>query len=775
MNDRTLPASNAIAHDLLAGLVVFLVALPLCLGISLASHAPMMSGIVAGIIGGLLVGMLSGSQSSVSGPAAGLTAIVATQIDVLGFQAFLVAVALAGLCQVALGLFKAGSIASFIPSSVIKGLLAAIGLLLILKQIPHVLGDDQDPVGDMGFSQADGMNTFSEILEGLQKLHPGAALIGLASIALLLGWDKIGVLKKSPVPAPLVAVVFGVGVNLFFASLGEQWLVGPSHLVQLPVAESANAALGLLSFPDFTQLKNPAIYLAAGTIALVASLETLINLEAVDRLDPLQRQSPPNRELMAQGAGNLLAGLIGGLPMTSVIVRSSANINAGAKTKLSAVFHGVLLIASVLLIPTIINRIPLSSLAAILIVTGMKLASPALFKKMWNAGKDQFFPFILTVVPIVLLDLLTGVLIGLGVSIAFILRSNFRSPLRRVVEHHITGDVLRIQLANQVSFFNRAALEKTLDEVPRGGRVLLDARGTDYIDADILDMLEVFRTQAAPAHQIELSFVGFKDSYALEDSIQYVDYTNRELQDQLTPAEVLTILRDGNRRFVSGQRIERDLLRQMRATAPGQAPLAVVLACIDSRTPAEMIFDLGIGDIFSVRVAGNVARDDVLGSIEYGCAVAGAKLVVVVGHTSCGAVGAAVDFFEQKQKASVVTGCQNLDSVVEEIQLSIDAQRFASLQGDDASRHRFVDGVARLNVLRTIERTLQGSSTLLQLVQDGKLQIAGALYDVASGLVEFFDSQGLTYQPSLFVKPFAGQPDSPPPIENTPALERRHE
>ncbi|HAL71562.1 MAG TPA: sulfate transporter, partial [Verrucomicrobiales bacterium] len=651
---------KTIPRDLTAGLVVFLVALPLCLGVALASNAPLFSGILAGIVGGLLVGMLSGSHTSVSGPAAGLTAVVAAQIASLGsFEAFLVAVVMAGVIQIILGICRAGFIAAFFPSSVIKGLLAAIGVILILKQIPHVLGHDADPMGDKSFLQPDNENTFSELAEAWFDIQPGAALVGLLSILLLVVWDKVKVLKKSPIPAPLVVVIFGVVMSLILRKMGGDWVIETSHLVQVPVSESPKEFLGFLIFPDFSVLGNPAVYIAAVTIAIVASLETLLNLEAVDKLDTEQRSSPPNRELLAQGIGNVAVGLIGGLPMTSVIVRSSVNINAGVKTKLSAIFHGALLLSCVMFVPTLLNEIPLSALAAILLMTGLKLASPKLLKQMWGEGRSQFLPFIITVVAIVLTDLLVGILIGLGIAIGFILHSNVRRPIRKVMEKHATGDeVLRIELANQVSFFNRATLDETLRSVPRGGHVLLDARNTDYIDPDILDLITDFKDTTAEAHGVQLSLTGFKERYPqLEDRIQFVDFSSREVQDALTPQRVLEIFQEGNERFLNGTRLSRDLGRQVDATSLGQFPMAVVLGCIDSRAPVELIFDLGLGDVFSIRIAGNIARDKVLGSMEYSCAVAGAKIILVMGHTSCGAVNAAVDLICSHKTAAEATGC----------------------------------------------------------------------------------------------------------------------
>ena len=459
-----------LSSDVTSGLVVFLVALPLCLGVALASGAPLLSGVLSGIVGGILVGGLSGSHTSVSGPAAGMTAIVAAQIAILGsFPAFLLSVVLAGMIQIGLGFAQAGFIAAFIPSSVIKGLLAAIGVILILKQLPHIFGHDRDPEEDMAFQQPDHENTFSELLRTIEDIHPGASVIGVVSIGLLFVWDKWKPLKNSGVPAPLIVVLLGVGMSWLFRELGGSWVIAESHLVQVPVADSVTGFLAFLQWPDFSQWTNQSVYIAAVTIAAVASLETLLNLEAVDKLDPQRRASPPSRELVAQGFGNVVAGFIGGLPMTSVIVRSSVNINAGGKTKLAAITHGIFLLVSVISLPAWLNTIPLSCLAAILLVTGIKLVSPALLKQMWSEGRYQFIPFAVTIAAIVLTDLLIGILIGLAVSIGFILTSNMRRPMRRFVEKHLGGDVVHIELANQVSFLNRAALSSVFDEARTGG------------------------------------------------------------------------------------------------------------------------------------------------------------------------------------------------------------------------------------------------------------------------------------------------------------------
>lgn len=727
------PPGATLPRDLMAGLVVFLVALPLCLGIALASNAPLMSGLVAGIVGGVVVGLLSGSHTSVAGPAAGLTAVVAAQIATLGsFQAFLLAVVLAGLIQIVLGLARGGFVAAFVPSGVIKGLLAAIGVILILKQIPHLVGHHTDPPGDLAFRQPDQENTFTELLAA--AVHPGAAAIGMLSVALLVLWDRSKRLKASPVPAPLVVVLLGVGLSLLFRRLGGPWAVEPGHLVRVPVAADLAGLLGFLTHPDFAQWRNPAVYTAALTLAAVASLETLLNLEAADKLDPRQRTSPPSRELVAQGVGNVVSGLLGGLPVTSVVVRSSVNVAAGARTKLSAVVHGVLLLLSVSLLAAWLNRIPLSCLAAILLVTGVKLASPALFRRMWAGGRYQFAPFALTVAAIVLTDLLVGVLIGLAVSAGFVLWSSARRPIRLVVENHLGGEVLRVELANQVTFLNRAALARVLDGVPPGGRVLLDARGTHYVDPDVLDLIRDFAEQTGPARGVEVSLVGFRARYELGDQILYADYATREVQDALTPDRVLQILRDGNERFRTGRRLIRDLGWQEEAPAAGgQHPLAVVVSCIDSRAPAELVLDLGVGDVFSVRVAGNVASREVLGSVEYACAVAGAKLVLVMGHTRCGAVTAAVELANAPGSVPAAAGCSHLDFIVREIQESVPPAGARP----PAGREAVVDAVARRNVARAVGRMRRDSPTLDRLVREGRVAIVGAMYDVSTRTIEF--------------------------------------
>lgn len=751
MNQELNPSSGATAsdsssnwrYDLTAGLVVFLVALPLCLGIALASGAPLFSGLLAGIIGGLVVGAVSGSHTSVSGPAAGLTAIVSAQITSLGsFEAFLLAVLIGGLLQIGLGIMKAGALSAFFPSSVIKGLLAAIGVILILKQIPHVFGHDADPEGDMSFVQPDNENTFTELALIADDLHVGAAVIGLLSIAVLVGWGKIKPLKNSIVPAPLVVVLMGVAINLFFRSLGGRWLIEESHLVEVPIAQSATEFLGFLTMPDFSQWANPTVYVAGVTIAIVASLETLLNLEAVDKLDPQKRVSPPSRELIAQGCGNVAAGLLGAIPVTSVIVRGSVNCASGARTKASTIFHGLLLLVCVAFLPGWLNMIPLSALAAILLVTGFKLASPQLFRQMWSEGRYQFAPFIITLVSIVLTDLLIGILIGLAVSVLFILNSNLRRPIPRIVETRLGGDVNRVELANQVSFLNRAALDNMFKSAQPGSHWLIDATGTDYIDPDVLSLIREFRDKVGPARGVSVSLQGFRASYDLSDEIQYADYSTREVRDEATPDQILEILREGNRRFSSGRRLSRNFVRQVDATAQSQTPMAIVLSCIDSRVPAELVFDLGLGDIFSVRVAGNVIGTKSLASMEYAIKVAGVKLVLVMGHTRCGAVTSSVELVSSNSSASDATGCEHLQAIIDELVPSVERRLTKPLtELSPEETEELIDEVARDNIRRTVDEITARSRVIREAVEAGNARVVGAIYDVKSGRIEFFDKE----------------------------------
>lgn len=492
MSKRLQNPFGNLSSDIPSSIVVFLVALPLCLGIALGSNAPLFSGIIAGVVGGIVIGALSGSQLSVSGPAAGLTAIVVAALAKLpSFEAFLVSVVIAGVLQIILGYLKAGVLGDYIPGAVIKAMLAAIGLILILKQLPHLVGYDADFEGDQSFQQPDGSNTFTGILNSLNHIIPGAALIGIASLLIHIVWDKyvvkIGKFMQL-IPAPLVVVLIGVAINQFFIA-SQSPLVLPDHtLVNIPKAETVEEFVSFFQFPDFGHIANYNVWVVAFTLAIVASLETLLNIEASDELDPYQRVTPTNRELKAQGVGNLLSGFIGGLPITSVIVRTSANVNAGAKTKMSAILHGLLLLLCVAFIPNILNMIPLPALAAVLIYTGFKLAKPSIFKKFYQRGWDQFVPFIVTIIAILLTDLLKGILIGCVVGLFFVLRSNFRSAVFVVND----DKNYLFRLRKDVSFLNKPIIKHKLAKVPEDSFVLIDATRADFLDKDVVEVIEDF-------------------------------------------------------------------------------------------------------------------------------------------------------------------------------------------------------------------------------------------------------------------------------------------
>ncbi len=502
-------------NDIPSSIVVFLVAVPLCLGIALASGAPFFSGLIAGIIGGIVVGSLSNSNLSVSGPAAGLAAIVLASITKLGaFDIFLVAVVLAGLIQLVLGFVKAGIVANYIPGNVIKGMLTAIGILIILTQIPHAFGFDKNAEGQLDFRQTDGGNIFTAISEALSRIDIGVTIVTLVSLAILILWEKPFMSKLKLVPGALVVVIVAIVINqLYLAFVPEMYITG-DHLVKVPVANSFDEFKGLLVFPDFSKI-NSEVIITGFTIAIVASIETLLCIEAIDKIDPKRRVTNTNRELRAQGIGNMLSGLLGGLPITSVIVRSSANLNSGAKTKLSTILHGTLILLCTLFIPGILNMIPLGALAAVLLMTGYKLAKISIFKQMFMNGKFQWIPFMVTVVAIVFTDLLTGVALGLGTSIFAILYGNMKNSYYFHKEEHHEGEIIRIHLSEEVSFLNKGSIKITLDHMPENSTVLIDASETQYVDFDVLEIIREFNDIRAKEKNITCILIGFKEKYGV--------------------------------------------------------------------------------------------------------------------------------------------------------------------------------------------------------------------------------------------------------------------
>jgi MFS superfamily sulfate permease-like transporter len=502
------------AADLPASVVVFLVALPLCLGIALGSGAPLFSGIIAGMAGGIVIGILSGSSLSVSGPAAGLTAVVAVAIGKLpAYEAFLLSVVIAGVVQVIFGFLRAGIIGDYIPNSVIRGMLSAIGVILILKQLPHLVGYDGDFSGDETFIQMDTKNTFSEIINSLNYIAPAAVLIGILSVGILVLWDRPAFKKKKIfkyLPGPLVVVVTGILIHSALQSGGSRFNLSSDQMVNLPVANDFASFGGFFMFPKWEYLTNIHVWSSALTIALIASIESLLGIEAVDKLDPFNRRTPANRELKAQGVGNIVSGLLGGLPLTSVIVRSSANVEAGAKSKFSAIMHGLLILLSVFFIPNLLNKIPLSALAAILIVTGYKLVKPSMLREIYQKGMDQFIPFLITLIAILVSDLLAGILIGTIVALFSLIRSNFKSAIMVVNDEN----KWLVRFRKDISFLNKPIVKEKLESIPPDAYVLIDITRSDFIDKDIIDVVNEFLHHAHLKNiRVEIKKSSFKSGH----------------------------------------------------------------------------------------------------------------------------------------------------------------------------------------------------------------------------------------------------------------------
>lgn len=514
MNQINFSPFKNLKYDVPASVVVFLVALPLCLGIALASGAPLFSGIIAGIVGGTIVASISGSSLGVSGPAAGLAVIVLTAIQDLGFEPFLLAVVIGGVIQLGLGFAKAGIIGYYFPTSVIKGMLSGIGIIIFLKQIPHAFGYDKDPEGEMNFVQPDGHNTFSELSYMLDGITPGAVVVTAVSLTILILWEQKFIKESkfmSLVQGPLVVVLAGIGLGMWFENI-PSLTISQDHMVAIPVAQSVGDFVNQFTLPDFGSLGNAQIYITAITIAVVASLETLLCVEATDKLDPYKRVTPTNLELKAQGVGNIVSGFIGGLPITQVIVRSSANIQSGGRTKASAFLHGILMLIFVATIPNVLNKIPLASLAAILFLVGYKLAKPALFKEMYRKGMGQFIPFIVTILGIVFTDLLIGIGLGIAVAIFQILWKNYQVPYTFESDNLKKGGPVKIQLAENVSFLNKAGILHTLNNIPENKHVIIDGTRTKDIHPDIIEIIDNFK-ENAKTRNITIESINLEDDH----------------------------------------------------------------------------------------------------------------------------------------------------------------------------------------------------------------------------------------------------------------------
>ncbi len=716
--------------DFIAAIVVFLVAIPLCLGIALASGAPIFSGILSGIIGGIVVGSLSGSHVSVSGPAAGLVAVVVAAIAHLGdFNTFLLALALAGILQVIIGTLRAGFIADYIPSNVIQGLLCAIGILLIVKQLPLAF--------TLSANLAELKMHLLDTTEGLSlkplfdlsfHINSGALILSLTSIAILIFFNKTKNSWLKVIPGPIVVVIVGIVFNEIFVYTDSYLAQHSPQLVNIPRHEGIADFIAQMHSPTWAAWTNPAVYLYALILAVVTSLESLLNIKAGEKLDKKRRYCSKDQELIAQGFGNMVAGLIGGIPITSVIVRTSVNIQAGARTKFSAILHGVFILVTVAFLPQALNKIPLCSLAAILIYTGFKLTHPAIFSTIYRQGWERFIPFIATLVSIVVLNILSGIIIGLVVSIFFILKSNSGARLDIIKEIYPTGVTNRLVLPQQTTFLNKASLIAELDSIPKHSQLIIDARYSDYIDKEIIELIKEFKTEQAPHKQISLNLIGFKDRYKIHNYIDFINVTTFDVQSTLEPQQVLSILKEGNQRFLRDTCIHRSFKSDIKHTATTQHPMAVVLGCIDSRVPVETIFDMSFGDLFCVRIAGNVVNDDVLASIEYACAVMGAKLLVVLGHTHCGAIQAACDGVEKG----------HITQLLAKIKPSIAAET-QTTANRTSENNKFVHNVIELNIANTMQHIFTESAILRRLTVEDSMGMVGAVYDVHTGKVGFKD------------------------------------
>ena len=714
---------HILKYDLPASVALFFVAVPLCLGISIASGAPEYAGLIAGILGGMLVGLLSGSQTSVSGPAAGMVAVVLSSVEKLGsYEAFTLALAAGGLIQVLAGFSRMGFISSFIPKNVIRGLLVAIGIILILKQIPHALGLDSSYEGDFSFFQEDGENTFTELWRAVSFVTPSALLVSGISIAILVFWPSGNTGLARFIPAYLVVVIAGVSVNSLLAFCCPDFAISDEHLVSLP---RFSALSRLMPQADFDILYSPSFWRVAITIALVASLETLLNLEAADNLDPLRRISPSNKELVAQGAGNFVAGIFGGIPITSVIVRTSVSINSGSQTKWATILHGFWLLAGFLFFTDIINLIPYASLAGILIISGYKLARVEIFTRMYRMGWAQFIPFLFTVTAIILSDLLTGVLLGALVSIFYLLKTSLQIPLLSMDSKKSTGDVLTLTLPSQVSFLNKARIKRILRTIPKGEKLSIDASEVQFMDADVKEIFRDFISNPGIRESVLVNYHPSQEADGLPAHVEFTEVLDKEGQSALKPLQILDLLRAGNSRFVSGKMFRKHFGHQVMASSASQSPMAAIISCIDSRTSPDIIFDAGLGDLLSIRIAGNIITPEIAGSVELALRELGVRAVIILAHSNCGAIGQAL--------SGNTTG--NVSLIVNEIRLSAGAGR----QSEELSSPGMSesDRLSLRNLHHSVARIKELSIFVREKLDAGEIVLAAGFYETRTGKVDF--------------------------------------
>ncbi len=711
--------------DIPAGIVVFLVALPLCLGIALASGAPLMSGLISGIIGGVIIGYLSKSGTSVSGPAASVAAVVLLAIeDLNSFQLFLGALVLAGFIQVILGIVKAGILADYMPTSIIKGLLAGIGVILILSQLPYTIGYEIDKSKLLNYSEDYLNNTYNLILNFFNAFTIGAVVISVLSLGILIYWDKTPLKNFKLIPPALVVVILGVLLNQLFKIFMPFFYLDGIHLVNIPKVDSIRT---FFTFPDFSGYSDPKVWTTAFTIAIIASISTLLNIEATDNIDKLNRRTPPNRELIAQGIGNTLSGLLGGIAITSVIVRSSVSIEAGAQTKLSTIIHGFLLLLSVLFLSSIINLIPLASLAAILLVVGYKLASISVFKSLYKRGWNQFLPFVLTVIFIVLTDVLTGVLIGSALSIFYLLRSNYYNPFYIENIKYVQDEVIKLELSNEVSFFNKASIKNTLWSVPDNSKLLIDASFTSYMDPDVVDIIKEFQTRALVDHNIEVNVIGMKDSYLLGEEIDFYKKTKAEIKAKTNPKEILAYLKEGSTTYASRNLMSRKMQSKDLVEHLNESPLAVVLTCVDLREPLNMMLNTAIGDLVSLRSAALIIEKQSILNLEISCRDQGAKLVLFYGNSHNTVVKEAIIEYLKNESS-------NLSILIED---ALKSETFSSRDLQSESLDQLANDIVDFNIEKAKSDLIAKSPYFKEALKKGDIGIASAFFNRDDNSVVF--------------------------------------
>lgn len=719
------PLFSRLDKDIPASIVVFLVALPLCLGIALASGAPLVSGLISGIIGGLVIGSVSHSSISVSGPAASLTAVVLASISSLGsFEVFLLAVFLGGIFQFILGYLKAGLIADYMPSNIIKGLLAAIGIILIIAQVPYAVGFVADPGGYLLPSAGIMEQTSTFFNRFMFSLHPGAVVLSAISLAIIIFWEKSPLKNFKLLPPALIVVILGVLLNIAFKYIAPVLHLGPTHLVDIPEIDHINE---LITFPDFSAITNPEVWGVAITITLIASIASLLAIEAADEIDPHKRKTPPNRELLAQGVGNTVAGLVGGIPLTSVIVRSSVNINAGAETKLSTILHGSFLLGSVLFLSSVLNLIPLSSLAVILLVVGYKLASWDVVSTMYKKGWNQFIPFVVTVVAIILTDLLIGIFIGSLVSIFFLLRSNYHNAFFIENTRIFKGETIRLELANEVSFFNKAAIKNSLWSVPNNSNVIIDATFASFIDHDVLEIFEDFKDTYAREHGISLSIIGLKEKYDVGKELQFVKEEIEESKEKSTPEEILEYLKEGNQRYVEGKLVSKRLRNKELMDFINSPPLATVVNCIDLREPLNVLMNTGIGDLIPIRSAGNLVDDHIVKSIEVACRQQGAKFILLMGNSSNKVYARALkDYYKNASGEPEPLIAEAIETN------AISIEKFK-----EEKIYEFANNLTKWSLQESLQRIMEKSPYLREQISQGKIGLSTAYFDRENGNIHF--------------------------------------